>query len=366
MSSTLLSVIRLIVLFSLIPWSYASNTNNFLDPRLNQAIILQYHHVSDFTPAHTSISPAQFAKHLQLIDDLKFDVKPLDYVIEHIQSGVPFPRKTLAITFDDGYDSIYENAYPLLKSRLWPFTIFISPKAIEHSHGSTMSWQQIREMTKHGVTIANHSWEHLHLLQRKPEETQEQWTQRITQDIERAQNKLTQELDTAPNLFAYPYGEFDEDLKSILKQSGYIAFGQQSGPVHYSSDLQALPRFPASGIYANVNTLTTKLNSLAFSVDSIEPKAVIRSVMDAPPTLKLTAQDNGVRFQQSQCFYAGSPIPTKANKQGEVITIETQFKGKLTAGRSRYNCTAPSNKVNGYYWFSIPFITLNEEKNWID
>lgn len=366
MSSTLLSIICLITVFALSHYSYANNDAINEDPRLQQAIILQYHHVSNTTPSNTSISPEQFAKHLQLINDMEFDVKPLSYVMNHIQSGTPFPQKTLAITFDDGYDSIYESAYPLLKAKQWPFTIFISPKAIQHNHGSTMTWEQLTEMSQNQVTIANHSWEHLHLLERLANETTDDWKKRITQDINKAQAKLEKELKQAPLLFAYPYGEFDEELKTILKNHNYIAFGQQSGPVHFSSDLQALPRFPASGIYANLKTLTTKLNSLAFSVKSIEPKAMIRSSLDDSPTLKLSAKAHGIRFQQSQCFYAGNPIPTKSNKQNDMVTIETQYEGKLTAGRSRYNCTAPSSLVNGYYWFSMPFITLNEEKNWID
>ena len=78
----------------------------------NHAVILQYHHVSDTTPKVTSISPEQFRKHLEYLDQQGFTVWPLTKIIESLQASQPVPDKTVAITFDDAFTSIYDNAFP--------------------------------------------------------------------------------------------------------------------------------------------------------------------------------------------------------------------------------------------------------------
>lgn len=367
MSSTLLS---LSILFSFLFTStnVHSNTAAIEDNTLrqHQAVILQYHHVSEDTPVSTSISPEKFTEHLNLIERLGFDVKPLQYVIENIQNNIPFDKKTLAITFDDGYDSIYLAAYPKLKSRNWPFTVFISPKAIDKSHGNTMTWEQLKEMDENGANIANHSWEHLHLLERLENESNEQWQTRILHDITHTQQYLETKLGPRLKYFAYPYGEFNEPLKQLLKNEGYIAFAQQSGAINAFSEFQALPRYPASGIYANPETLSTKINSLAFEIIQYTPEQQIRKANEAAPQLMLEVNAEDVRHRQAQCYFAGQAVPTNTNIVDGILTIQTQFDGVLPVGRSRYNCTAPSKKHNGYYWFSMPFISIIDKHQWQD
>ncbi len=365
MSSTLLSIITLVycLLFSLHAHSDSSGTDSL---RQHQAIILQYHHVSDDTPPSTSISAEAFITHLELITELGFDVKPLDYVIERIRSNTPFEKKTLSITFDDGYASIYDAAYPQLKQRAWPFTVFISPQATDKKHGDTMTWEQLKEMEEHGASIANHSYQHLHLLERLENETDIQWQQRIGDDIKMAQARLEEQLGPRLGLFAYPYGEFDEALKVILKEEGYIGLAQQSGGINQYSDFQALPRFPASGIYANLATLKTKLNSLVFPVIRYAPSHEVRQAGQPAPKLTLVSQAHDIRHLQSQCFYNGQTIPTTATISADELIIEAQFEGNLDVGRSRYNCTAPSKSTKGYYWFSMPFIALDKLQQWKD
>ena len=367
MSSTLLQLSFIIGFFLIATASHSSNISAQNDPiRQHQAVILQYHHVSTDTPASTSISPEAFAEHLDLITEQGFDVKPLEFVIESIKNNIPFSRKTVAITFDDGYDSIYLAAYPQLKSRGFPFTVFICPQAIDKSHGSTMTWEQLKEMDKNGGYIANHSFEHLHLLERLKNETDIQWQARITQDISMAQQRLEEQLGPRLKYFAYPYGEFNETLKSLLKQEGYIAFAQQSGAVNQFSDMQSLPRFPASGVYSNIQTLTTKLNSLAFPVIEYSPEQKIRKANEATPHISLTVKAEDIRHQQAQCYFSGEAVPTTTIFTQNDLLIQAQFDGPLPLGRSRYNCTAPSKSQKGYYWFSMPFISITEDQNWQD
>ena len=86
-------------------------------------VILQYHHISEHTPAATSTSPQRFRAHLEAIAASGFRVLDLDTVTQLIRSAAPLPDRAVLITFDDSYTSIYETALPLLKKRQWPFVV---------------------------------------------------------------------------------------------------------------------------------------------------------------------------------------------------------------------------------------------------
>ena len=93
---------------------------------LNAAVVLQYHHVSDETPASTSTSPERFAMHLEYLSEAGFDIVPLHDLVDALRAGQPLPDKAAAITFDDGYISIYDTAWPMLKAKGWTFTVFVN------------------------------------------------------------------------------------------------------------------------------------------------------------------------------------------------------------------------------------------------
>jgi len=79
----------------------------------NQAVILQYHHVSTDSPPVTSLSKESFTAHMDYLDENGFTILPLETVLHRLKNGPLLPDKTAVITFDDGYTSVYEIAYPL-------------------------------------------------------------------------------------------------------------------------------------------------------------------------------------------------------------------------------------------------------------
>ena len=329
------------------------------------ATLIQYHHVNNKTPAVTSVTPQQFAQHLELIESLDFQVLPLAEIISSIENNTDFHKKTLAITFDDAYTSIYEHAYPLLKKRSWPFTIFVNPKAIDEGHSLQLSWTMLKEMQSNGATIVNHSHEHNHLLKRLDGEDKQQWQTRTKKDIQLAQARLEEKLDIQHKWLAYPYGEFDNDLQSLLADMSFLGFSQQSGAINKSTDMLAIPRFPASGVYANTNTLKTKLLSKPFYVQGQKPNYKIRNVSEKAPKLELTVDKHDINHRYIQCYFSGEKVETSKVIKDNLLTINTQFNRSLPHGRSRYNCTAPSLSQKIYYWYSMPFITLKDNK-WLD
>jgi len=330
------------------------------------AVVLLYHHVSDSPPKSTSISPQAFEAQMDYLAQKNFKVVPLTTLVEHLRTGTALPDRTVAITFDDSYASVYESAYPRLKKRGWPFTFFVNTDSVGTS-SVFVTWAQLREMANNGVTIANHSSTHGHLPRRKAAESEEEYRQRIRNDIENAQQKIIKEIGSAPQMFAYPFGEYDADVQQIVKKMGYVAFGQQSGPLYEKGDLQAVPRFPFGGSFTALDDFAMKVNTLPLPVRAInfyknkqeQSDSLIMRAGDKPwLVLDITERNSP---QKINCFATG---------QG-AIHVETidkkiwvQAKGALTPGRTRYNCTAPSGEKGRFFWYTQQWLVTDKNGNW--
>lgn len=315
-----------------------------------QLVILQYHHVDSTTPPSTSISPEDFSQHLQLLEQEGMQVVDLNDAIHKIRAGEALPEKSVAITFDDAYDSVYRNAFPQLKARQWPFTVFVNTDAVDRHYQGVMNWEQLRELQDHGGLIANHSVHHPYLIEQPAGQSLADW---LTQEVAAAEQRIHEETGHSYKLLAYPYGEFNLEIAAWLQEKGYLAFGQQSGPVGPMSHPQALPRFPAAGIYASVKTLKPKLYTLAFAIppDQLQNPVLDNAVI---PPLQLTFPGVDIYPSQVQCFASGEGrIRTGSSKEGAMVRVTTQAEQLMPGGRSRYNCTAPSKSHPGwYYWYS--------------
>ena len=325
------------------------------------AAILLYHHVSSSTPASTSISPEAFKSHMEYLD-AHHTVVSLQDVVSAIQHNTTLPENAVAITFDDGYANILDNAHPILADLGFPYTVFINPDEIGVGP-KQLTWEQVIAMHNDGVVFANHTLDHLHMLNGEQAMGERAWLEKVWQNVESAEKKIEDKLDISLKYLAYPFGEYNTALANKLKAEGYIGFGQHSGAVGPSSDMQALPRFPAAGPYANLATLKTKLNSLAMPVTQSSHKDPRMTTRNLSSPISLTIDSDDVRLTQVNCFFGGDPIETSLEENVLTFTLDET----LPVGRSRVNCTAPSNAQSGrYYWYSTPFFVADENGNYPD
>lgn len=337
--------------------SYAQTDASSID----NAVILLYHHVADDTPASTSISPDSFAEHMEYLAN-NHTVLGLPKVIKALRDGETLPDRTVVITFDDGYENILTNAHPILKRHGFPYTIFINPDEIG-SNQSQLSWEQVEAMQKDGVVFANHTLDHLHMLERKPGESENAWLERVWGNVTQAEDILKEKTGHSLKYLAYPFGEYNLALANKLSQADYIGFGQHSGGVSSESQFSALPRFPAAGPYANLDTLKTKLESLAMPVSSFTPQDPMIMDRSTPPKVTFTVTSSDVDLRRANCFFGGDTISPRINKMTATVKIE----GALPVGRSRINCTAPSiDKSGRYYWYSQPFFVADSNGKYPD
>lgn len=319
-------------------------------------VVLQYHHVDKDTPNSTSVSPEQFIQHMQLIEDLGFDVVDLEAASRELladRNKFDSTSKQVAISFDDAYFSIYTNAFPELKRRNWPFTIFVNTQAVNERNRGIMSWEQLKDLVDEGVSIANHSVSHAHLPSIPLGMSLDQWLQ---QEILEAQIELQQRLTKVGNMLAYPYGEFTLAMVPWLEQHDMLAFGQQSGPIGTLSHPQALSRFPASGIYADLASLKTKLLSLALPIDKTQLQNPMLHEGINPPLLNIQLLNADYNPANIQCFASQQgAIETTIKKVINVYSIQTRAPERLKGKRARYNCTVISSQKGRFYWYSQPW-----------
>ncbi|WP_211213187.1 polysaccharide deacetylase family protein [Salinimonas chungwhensis] len=325
------------------------------------APVLLYHHVSSQTPASTSVSQKVFAEHMRYINN-HHTVLPLKEIVEATQNGKSLPDDALAITFDDGYANILENAHPVLQKYEFPYTIFINPDTIGQ-RADQLSWAQVQKMAQENVSFANHTMGHLHMLNRNQNESDEQWLERVWNNVQEAQDILTSRLDNVDNYLAYPFGEFNEALALKVEEAGYIGFGQHSGAIGPHANFAALPRFPAAGPYANLKSLKTKMNSLALPVTDSSVSDPHITDTRPPHEVTLNVETDDVRLSQVACYFQGQAIAVTTSNNAVTFTVEKS----LPTGRSRVNCTAPSqSRPEKYYWYSQPFFVADENGQFPD
>lgn len=323
-----------------------------------QAVIFMYHRFGESHYSSTNITLQQFEEQLDFFEKNNFSVLPLLEITRALKQNTALPEKSISITIDDAYLSVYKEAYPRLKAKGYPFTVFVATGVVDQGIPAYMNWQQMQEMQKHGATFANHSQNHDYLVRKKEGESQKEWKERMVRDITGAQKRLQEKLGSAPALFAYPYGEYNLELMNIIHDLGYTAFGQHSGGVSSLNDLTALPRFPVAEAYAEMSSFRTKAFSLAMPVAKQEPVEMM--TIAKRPQLTITLAPSSANLDQLTCYFGNTKMKTHWVEPGKRFQIQAET--DLPSGRSRYNCTAPDKESSKYFWYSHPWLRPQPEK----
>lgn len=314
------------------------------------AVVLAYHHVDASTPASTSISPELFRQHLKFLRDNQYQVVPLHRISTTLRQGQPMPSKQVALTFDDGYISVFTQAWPLLQEFGFPFTVFVHTSAIGEQAGKHMSWTQLTRLRDNGVEIANHSHQHAHLPALSLEQAMD--------DIAQAQQLLHQQLGVRSSHVAYPYGEFSPALAAAVQAQGWVGFGQHSGAIGQHSSIAALPRFPVSGNYAKLSAFAQRINTVSMPVRPEPANGLV--TLKVQPSVQLRFA-NGQPPAGLACYATGQGVmQLTANASG----VRIRPKQPLAVGRTKFNCTAPSSQAGQFQWWSYLVMKPNADGSW--
>src|SRR6185503_355428 len=97
----------------------------------SHAVVFIYHRFGDDRYPSTDTKTEQFKAQLDWLAENHYEVWPLPRIVHYLQSGQAIPDHVVAITVDDAFQSFYDNAYPLLKERGWPFTVFVASDGVD-------------------------------------------------------------------------------------------------------------------------------------------------------------------------------------------------------------------------------------------
>jgi peptidoglycan/xylan/chitin deacetylase (PgdA/CDA1 family) len=328
------------------------------------AVAFIYHRFGEGGYPTTNVTLEQFDAHLDHLARAGFQVWPLDKVVATLQEGAALPPRVVSITIDDGFASIYTGAYPRLKARKLPFTVFLNTDALDKGLAGHLTWAQVKEMAANGARFANHTATHDKVWKRRAGESEAQWAARIRADVGRCQQRLQAELGPAtneePRLFAYPYGEFDAASSALIAQMRYVAFGQHSGAVaaeRAALDAPALPRFPMSERFASVEEFAQKARARALPASVVAPTDPLIARDGGrgnanPPVLRLRFADAAWRGRIA-CYYSSERLDGAWSADGRELS--TRAPVVLEPGRHRYNCTGRDPKGE-WFWFSQPWV----------
>jgi peptidoglycan/xylan/chitin deacetylase (PgdA/CDA1 family) len=186
--------------------------------------ILMYHRIANKEPSASrptwNVTPQKFREQLTKLLELSFEIWPLSKIINHTNTEKSIPEKVTTITFDDGYENFFTEAFPVLKEFNIPATVFISTaytnskkpftfdswslqnyKKVSPKSWKPLDWSQCQELLSSGlVEIGSHS--HSHLDFRNSVENFEE-------DIKTSLAILKDELKIESCPFSFPFGSKD-------------------------------------------------------------------------------------------------------------------------------------------------------------
>jgi len=167
------------------------------------------------------IAGSKFRQQMQAIKDSQIPVIPLADVMAWKRGEKNIPPESIVITFDDGWEGVYEQAYPVLKEFGFPFTVYLYKKYVNIG-GRSMTWDQVRDMMRNGCEIGSHSVSH-ESLKKKPKAgmSDADYQAWVLAELKDSRDFLEQNLKIKITSFAYPYGVFDDEIMNTGLQIGY-------------------------------------------------------------------------------------------------------------------------------------------------
>ncbi len=204
--------------------------------------VIMYHHVlgedsgllGDYV-----ISCSEFEGDLAWLKAAGYQTVSARQLIDYTQGRGTLPERPVLLTFDDGYESFYANAWPLLEKYQMKAVVSVigryselysQPDAVKHLNYSHLNWRQVRELGQSDlVEIGSHSQD-MHDAAGKESragakkqkgEGAEQYRASFQQDTAAVEEKIQQAIGQKPAVYAYPFGYYTQDSEAILKEMGY-------------------------------------------------------------------------------------------------------------------------------------------------
>ena len=230
----------LIMLVALLAGGPSGTTQDFSVP------VLMYHRVDTLDAkergnrllADLTVSPGEFGQQVDWLSSHGYTILPLRQIEDAVRLGKRLPLHAVALTFDDGYEDNYTQAFPILRRRHVPATIFIVANTV--GTPKHLTWRQTAEMEKAGIAFGSHGMDHVDLTHLS--------MAMLDKELRGSRQVLGKRLLNPVTDIAYPAGRVNAEVMVRGKADGYLAgWGKSGGPVHKNSPMLDLPRIRVSG-----------------------------------------------------------------------------------------------------------------------
>jgi len=213
--------------------------------RQGDVSILAYHRFGRTVNDSMTVRTAAFRTQLDYLKEHHHPVIPLRTLISYLQGRSPAPPAgAVVITVDDGHQSVVTEMLPLVREYNVPVTLFIYPSAISNA-SYAMTWQQIDALRKTGLfDIQSHTYWHPNFRTEKRRLSATAYQTFATMQLVKPITVIESKLGVRPDLIAWPFGIYDDELIGVARQAGYAAgFTLDHRLVTPRERLMALPRF---------------------------------------------------------------------------------------------------------------------------
>lgn len=233
-----------------------------------RAVVLTYHHVSKKPFSGITITPERFEKDLKMLKDKGFNIISMRSLLNSMEGKRGLPCNAVVISFDDGLESFYKYAYPLLKKYKMPAVNFVITYRNENYRPSNaelnpLSPEEIGEMYESGlIDIQSHSHNghdyvtineklkkggklafRIYYPETKSYEPEEEYRKRVLDDLVKSREVIYKYIGRYPDMLCFPFGHYNKRLKGIAIESGFKYFiTTQYGYNSYNSKSKTIYR----------------------------------------------------------------------------------------------------------------------------
>jgi biofilm PGA synthesis lipoprotein PgaB len=241
----------LLLLVSLLLCAWGSSAWADTEEKLT---ILSYHEIAEKSDAlvpQYAVSPTNFVRQMDWLKNNGYHFVNINEVLAYYENQRPLPEKAVLITFDDGYRSMYQNAYPILKMLHIPAVMALVGSWMEEDgkvnfdghdipRSELLSWEEVQEMSSSGlVEMASHTYglhegmlanpqgnkqpaaaARRYFSEQKRYEDEPSYHKRVLADLKRNSELIKRHTGKAPRVIAWPYGRYNIQLREIADQLG--------------------------------------------------------------------------------------------------------------------------------------------------
>ena len=348
-----------------------------------QTLIFCYHRLVDkIRYPGTEITPAAFEAQMKELKEKGITVISMQDLLAWKRGEKNIPPRCAVITFDDGWKSQYEVAWPMLKKFGYPVTMFIYTEGVRGGSlggGEAITWEQLADMRDNGVDIQAHTETHQDLREghsitviepggkrSRKKLTGADYDKWIQNEVVGCKELLEQRLGIKVNCFAVPFGNYNEHVKELARNAGYEAmFTVYGQPITFTSPMDSIGRYAIEAnkpkVFADAVSMIGASTGGGTAVAEVGPKDLTtqpadgETVRTALPLIKANLSSiGGVEAGSVQMRVSGlGVVPAHYDPKTGIVSYQVPQKLRDKSCTVILSAKSAGKKVEAHWTFGI-------------